>query len=391
MGIRTKFNPMGGTNESEIYEPEPIQEYKRAYLVSISGSRYSTTAPTISVTDLTSKITTSGATKCGQVSAKFILLGGRIYNTTSDSFISDIEGFTSIGCGYTGILALKDGVIYCFNTSGTLLYTDSSLKWKSVEAPIYMYGDNYRKWFYALTVKDEVYEITIGDSALSKTLLTYADRFPHGGNYYDSKLNYLKGTTVYTSTGSSVLTDVTACVGCKSSYLPSSYKTDTSKSNVRTALLAVKSDGIYMLASTTNTKILSGTNCMVSNMGLSANGWDYSDGRTHVFWPLISNGTAYIVQTAGATLSTGISNTKFIEGGIYTTSISSAGSTSSSSTALCNSAIIVDSSNRVYVAYGATKNSYNEPASVRTVQVSGITGDVVGVYGGMLKFLIITN
>ena len=153
--------------------------------------------------------------------------------------------------------------------------------------------------------------------------------------------------------------------------------------------MAVKSDGVYMLASSTNKKILSGTNCKVTNMGLSANGWEYSDGRTHLFWPLISNGTAYIVQTDGTVISTEISNTKFIEGGIYTTSIGYV--SYSYYNYLYNSALIVDSSNNVYVAYGSSKNSYNEPASVSTVQVNGIEGDIIGVYGGSLNFLVVTN
>lgn len=386
MGIRTKFNPMGGKTKSAIsYEPDPIQECNYAYLVNISSSCYGT-APTVTVTNLTSNITTNGATISGQVNTKFILLGGKIYNTSTSSFISGTQGFTSIGCGYTGFLAAKDGVIYCFDTSGNQLFTDSSLYWRAVEAPIYMSGDSYRKTFYGLTGDYKLYEITIGTDSLTKILKSYADRFPYGGNYYDTTLNYLKGTTVYTSSGSSVLTDVVACTGYKSSYLPSAYKTDSSTSRVRTALLAVKSDGIYMLASSTNTKILSGTNCKITKMGLSANGWEYSDGRTHLFWPLISNGTAYVVQTDGTLISTGISNVKIIEGGIHSNYIRNA--TSSSSKSLYNAAIVVNSSNKVYVAYGNTYNSYKEPQTVSTLQVSGISGNINGVYGGWNSFLI---
>ena len=383
MGIRTKFNPMGG--KKKVVASEINADCKYAYLVNISNSYYGGT-PTVTVTNLTSYINSVGVTKSGQVSTKFILLGGKIFNTSTKTFISDTEGFTSIGCGYSGVLAVKNGVIYCFNTSGTLLYTDSSLNWKSVEAPIYMYGESYRKWYFGLTTTNALYEITIGDSALTQTLKSYADRFPHGGNYYDNTLNYLKGTTVYTSSGSSVLTNVLACTGYKSSYLPSTYGTDSSTSRVRTALLAVKSDGVYMLASSTNTKILSGSNCMLTNMGLSANGWEYADGRTHLFWPLISNGTAYIVQTNGTVVSTGITNTKFIEGGIYTTAIRSVATTNG--TALSNSAIVVDSSNKVYIVYGVGYNSYKEPSSVNKLLVNGIQGDINGVYGGSLSFLI---
>ena len=386
MGIRTKFNPMGGKIQSISYEPDPIQECNYAYLVTLTGSYYGV-APTITVTDLSSYITTSGVTKSGQVSTKFILLGGKIFNTSTSSFISNTEGFTSIGCGYTGVLAVKDGVIYCFDTSGNQLFTDSSLYWRAVEAPIYMSGESYRKTFYGLTGDYKLYEITIGTDSLTKTLKSYADTFPYGGNYYDTTLNYLKGTTVYTSSGSTVLTGVTSCVGYKSSYLPSAYKTDSPTSRVRTALLAVKSDGIYMLASSTNTKILSGTNCMITKMGLSANGWEYSDGRTHLFWPLISDGnTSYIVQTDGTLVSTGITNTKIIEGGIHTTYISRVAS--STNKYLYNAAIIVNNSNKVYVAYGTSYNSYKEPSAVSTTQVSGINGNINGVYGGWLSFLI---
>lgn len=386
MGIRTKFNPMGGKTKSSIsYEPDPVQECKYAYLVTLTGSYYGV-APTVTVTNLSSYITTSGATKSGQVSTKFILLGGKIFNTSTSSFISNTQGFTSIGCGYTGVLAVKDGVIYCFDTSGNQLFTDSSLYWRSVEAPIYMSGESYRKTFYGLTGNNKLYEITIGTDSLSKTLKNYADTFPYGGNYYDTNLNYLKGTTVYTSSGSTVLTDVKSCVGYKSSYLPSTFKTDNMSSKSREALLAVKSDGIYMLASSTNTKLLSGTNCMVTKMGLSANGWEYADGRTHLFWPLISNGTAYIVQTDGTLISTGITNTKIIEGGIHTTYISH--TASSSYKYLYNAAIIVNNSNKVYVAYGTSYNSYKEPSAVSTTQVSGISGIINGVYGGWLSFLI---
>lgn len=388
MGIRTKFNPMGGKAITSMsYEPDPVQECNYAYLVTLTGSYYGV-APTVTVTNLSSYITTSGATKSGQVSTKFVLLGGKIFNTSTSSFISNTQGFTSIGCGYTGVLAVKDGVIYCFDTSGNQLFTDSSLYWRAVEAPIYMSGESYRKTFYGLTGDYKLYEITIGTDSLTKTLKSYADRFPYGGNYYDATLNYLKGTTVYTSSGSSVLTNVSACVGYKSSYLPSAYKTDSSTSRVRTSLLAVKSDGIYMLASSTNTKILSGTNCKITKMGLSANGWEYSDGRTHLFWPLISNGTAYIVQTDGTLISTGISNVKIIEGGIHTTSISRTTSSSSSGKSLNNAAIVVNSSNKVYVVYGNTYNSYKEPQTVSTLQVSGISGNINGVYGGWLSFLI---
>lgn len=386
MGIRTKFNSMGGKTKSSIsYEPDPIQICNYAYLVKITGTYYGT-APTITVTNLSSLITTSGATKCGQVSAKFILLGGKIYNTTTSAFISNTEGFTSIGSGYNGVLAVKDQVIYCFDTSGNLLYTDSSLHWKAVEAPIYMQDEYYRKTFFALTYNNELYEITIGESELTKTKKAYGDTLPHGSNDYYNHLNYLKGTTVYNSSGSTILTDVSACSGNKSSLLPSDYRTDSGSKN-REALLAVKSDGIYMLASTTNTKILSGTNCKISQMGLSACGWSFSDGRTDVFWPLVSNGsTAYIVLTDGTVVSTGISNTKLFEGGIYTTYISR--TTSSSSKYLYNSAIVVNSSNTVYVVYGNGYNSYKEPSSLSKVQVSGISGNINGIYGGTTSFLI---
>ena len=383
MGIKTKFNPMGGKKKI-AQSSENIQKCNYAYLVNISSSYYGA-APTVTVTNLTSKITTSGATICGQASAKFILLGGKIYNTSTSSFISNIEGFTSVGSGYKGCLAVKNGTIYCFDTSGNYLYSDNSLNWKVIEAPIYMQDEYYRTTFFALTTSNELYEITIGDSALTKTQRAYGDTLPHGSNDYYNHLNYLKGTTVYTSSGSSVLTSVSACSGNKSSLLPSDYKTDSGSKN-REALLAVKSDGIYMLASTTNKKILSGTNCQISNMGLSACGWSFSDGRTDVFWPLISNGTAYIVQTDGTVVSTGISNVKIIEGGIYTTYVSY--SASSSMKRLYNSAIVVNSSNNVYVVYGNGYTSYKEPSSLKTLSVSGISGNITGVYGGSLNFLI---
>ena len=224
MGIKTKFNPIGGRAGESFSNPNT--DYKLVYLVTIGASTYGT-VPKITVKNLTKYVTTVGVSRSGQVSTNFILLGGKIFKTSTSEFISDIEGFTSIGCGYTGILACKNGVIYCFNTSGTLICADSSATWKSVEAPVYMYGESYRKWFYGLTTNNELYEITIGTDSITKTKKSYADRFPSGGNYYDSTLNYLKGTTVYTSSGSSVLTAVTSCVGYKSSYLPSSYKTDS--------------------------------------------------------------------------------------------------------------------------------------------------------------------
>jgi len=385
MGIKTKFNPMGGKKKL-AQSSENIQKCNYAYLVNISSSYYGAT-PTVTVTNLTSKITTSGATICGQASAKFILLGGKIFNTSTSSFISNIEGFTSIGCGYDGVLAVKNGIIYCFNTSGSLLYTDNSLSWKSVEAPIYMSSEYYRKYFFGLTSSNQLYQITIGTSSLTKTLKNYGDSFPHGSNYYDDITNFLKGTTVYTSSGGSIITGVLSCVGQKSSYAPATYKTDSSTSRVRTALLAVKSDGLYMVTSSATSKLLSGSNCMVTNMSLSANGWEYADGRTVLYWPLISNGSlAYIVQTDGTLVSTGLSNIKFIEGGIYTTYISHTASSSYSS--LNNSAIVINNSNNVYVVYGNGYTSYKEPSSLKTLSVSGISGNITGVYGGSLNFLI---
>ena len=98
------------------------------------------------------------------------------------------------------------------------------------------------------------------------------------------------------------------------------------------------------------------------------------------------NNSSYIVQTDGTLVSTGISNTKIIEGGIYTTYISY--TTYSSYKYLNNSAIVVDTSNNVYVVCGNGYTSYKEPSSLKTVKVNGITGDINGVYGGSLSFLI---